>query len=276
MLRNPLYIGKLKTNFFDELIDGVHESIIDEITFYKAQEILNPKAKHSYNIKYKDLFPLKKFLKCPYCNRNLAGSYSKGRHKRYPYYHCVTKGCIYKPIRQDYAEYLFLEYLKSFEMHKDFINKLFDNAKKFLNGKQQDNKNLVAYIKKEITLLEDKKLKIEELVIDGTFSKETYLNKSHEIYSEIISKKIQLNDYENQILNVDELISYGKQFFLNLSEFWINLDTPRKRCLQEMLFPEGIYIENNEFRTTQISPILKLIEDKNKGESIMAGHCTQC
>ena len=70
-------------------------------------------------------------------------------------------------------------------------------------------------------------------------------------------------------MNVDELISYGKQFFLNLSEFWINLYTPRKRCLREMLFPEGIYIGNNEFRTTQISLILKLIEDKNDVESII-------
>jgi len=129
----------------------------------------------------------------------------------------------------------------------------------------------LQYIKKEITLLEDKKSKIEELVIEGTFSKDTYLKKSNEIDAEIINKKIQLNDYENQILNVDELISYGKQFFLNLSNFWLNLDTPRKRSLQEMLFSEGIYLENNEFRTTKISPILKLIENKNDVESILAG-----
>ena len=30
-----------------------------------------------------------------------------------------------------------------------------------------------------------------------------------------------------------------------------------------MLFPEGIYIENNEFRTTQISSILRLIQEQN-------------
>ena len=262
MLRNPLYIGKLKTNFFDELITGLHEPIIDEITFYKAQEILNPSKKNTYNIKYNDLFPLKKFLKCPDCNRYLAASFSKGRHKRYPYYHCTTKGCTYKPIRADYAEYLFLEYLKSFEMNKDFINDLFDNAKEFLSGIQQDNKNLVAYIKKEITLLEEKKSKIEDFVLDGTFTKETYLKKSNEIESEIISKKIQFHDYEDQLLNVDELIGFGRQFFLNLSSFWIKLDTPRKRCLQEMLFSEGIYIENNKFRTANISPILSLIEGK--------------
>lgn len=275
ILRNYLYIGKLKTNFFDELITGVHEPIIDEITFYKAQEIINPK-KITYNVKYNDLFPLKKFLKCPNCNRNLTASFSKGRHKSYPYYHCTTKGCTYKPIRQDYAEYLFLEYLKFFEMQKDFINDLFEKAKEFLFGKQQDNKNLVAYIKKEITILEDKKSKIEDFVLYGTFTKETYLKKSSEFDAEIISKKIQLNDFENQLINVDELMNFGKQFFLNLSYFWINLDTPRKRCLQDMLFPEGIYIENNEFRTATMGPVLSSILEKkdliNVSASSLAGH----
>ena len=51
-------------------------------------------------------------------------------------------------------------------------------------------------------------------VYDGTFSKETYFKKSNEIKTDIINKKIQLNDYESQFLNVDEFVSYSKQFFL--------------------------------------------------------------
>ena len=68
--------------------------------------------------------------------------------------------------------------------------------------------------------------------------------------------------YTIVVLNVDELISFGKQFFLNLSKFWQELDITRKRSLQDMLFPEGIYIENNIFRTANISPILSLIGSK--------------
>ncbi|GAG54359.1 unnamed protein product, partial [marine sediment metagenome] len=71
-------IGKIKTKFFDSLIDGLHEHLIDEVTFYKAQKLLNLKSLGTYNIKYKNEFPLKRFLKCPNCNNNLTGSYSKG------------------------------------------------------------------------------------------------------------------------------------------------------------------------------------------------------
>ena len=45
--------------------------------------------------------------------------------------------------------------------------------------------------------------------------------------------------------------------------------------LQDILFPEGLQLENGEFRTAKISPILSLIEaqndSKNEGQSIMAG-----
>ena len=67
ILRNYLYIGKLKTKFFEKPVDGIHEPIVDEITFYKAQSIINPKANSTYGFKYSDEFPLKRFLKCPYC-----------------------------------------------------------------------------------------------------------------------------------------------------------------------------------------------------------------
>jgi site-specific DNA recombinase len=275
ILRNLLYVGKIKTKLTDEIIDGVHEHLIDDITFYKVQDILNPKSGHTYNIKYQDEFPLKRFLKCPYCNRNLAGSYSKGRHKKYPYYHCVTKGCSYKPIRADFAEDLFIGYLKSFEMQEEAVDKIFNDTKSILNSKQEYNKNIISNLKKDITLLEDRKTNIEDLAIDKIFDRDTYLKKIDEVNAQIIAKKLQLSDYEEGIINIDELIEYGKNFILNLSSLWLNLDIGRKRHLQEILFPEGVQLANNEFRTAKISPILRLIQEqndlKNDGESIMAG-----
>ena len=275
ILKNYLYIGKLKSKCLDEIVDGVHEPIIDEITFYKTQSMLNPKGSKPYILKYEDEFPLKRFLKCPYCNKNLAGSYSMARNKtKHPYYHCVKKGCGFR-ISRDNADYLFSEYLKSFEMKRDAINKIFNDAKTFFEEKRGENKNIVANIKRDITTLEAKKKKIEDLAIDGTFDKETYHERIDETKEEIISKQILLHDYESKVLNIDELVDYGKKVVSNLSYFWLNLDTSKKRNFQEMFFPEGIYLENGEFRTTQMSSILSSIQEqnnlRNSGKSILAG-----
>ena len=267
ILRNPLYIGKLKTKLFNyELMDGIHEHIIDDVTFYKAQNILSPN-KNQYNIKYKDEFPLKRFLKCPECNRHLAGSYSKGRYKRYAYYHCVTKGCSFKSVKRELAEELFFDFLYSFSIKEDVINDVFEKIRDSLNNKEIESTNTLKSIRKDITLLETKKDKIEELVIDGTFSKDTYHKKMNEVEAEIISKKIQLNDCEDNRLNIDEIIDFGKGFLLDLPNLWINMNLDKKRKFQDFLFPEGIYIENNKFRTTEISSVLRVIEDKNYCQS---------
>jgi len=270
LLRNPLYIGKMKTKRFDELLNAVHEHIIDDITFYKVQNILSPK-KNYYNIKYKDEFPLKRFLKCPVCSRYLAGSYSKGRNKRYAYYHCVTKGCTYKPIKIEVAEDLFTQYLKSFEIKVKVIDDVFEKIRSSLNDKEEGSKNIIKNLKKEITLLESKKTRIDELAINGTFSKVTYHKNINEVETEIMAKKIQLNDYNDSKIDVDKIIELGKNFLLNLSRLWINMNNTNKRKFQDVIFSEGAYLENNEFRTTKISSVLMLIEDKNYSQSILAG-----
>jgi hypothetical protein len=98
----------------------------------------------------------------------------------------------------------------------------------FLEEKQKYSKNAVANIKKEITLLEEKKARVDDLVIEGTFDKKTYTRKKGEIEKYLISKKIQLGEYDCTLINPSELIEYGKKFLYNLSSLWKDLDTPEK------------------------------------------------
>ena len=49
------------------------------------------------------------------------------------------------------------------------------------------------------------------------------------------------------------------------------MSTDKKRKLQDYLFPEGLYLENNEFRTIKISTILRVIEDKITASQLWLG-----
>ena len=46
-----------------------------------------------------------------------------------------------------------------------------------------------------------------------------------------------------------------------MANLWYESDLDKKRAFQDYIFPEGIFIENNILRTTQINPILKALED---------------
>lgn len=72
MLRNVFYIGKIKVPAYkdeeERIVNGVHEPLIDEETFYKVQDILDGKRKKTPKLSKAinpDLF-LRKFLCMPH------------------------------------------------------------------------------------------------------------------------------------------------------------------------------------------------------------------
>lgn len=98
IVHNPIYCGivRLSATKDEELqfIKGIHEPLISEDLFQRVQELLKsrrrqPKSKENL----KNLFPLRGFLTCPYCNRKLSGSSSQGRRAKYRYYHCCSSKC---------------------------------------------------------------------------------------------------------------------------------------------------------------------------------------
>ncbi|WP_457127368.1 recombinase family protein [Mucilaginibacter sp. HD30] len=97
LIRNPLYCGffiQQEPNEESKKIKALHESLITETLFNEVQKILKSKQRQRGQIsKIKDLFPLRGFVECPFCYRNLTGSFSKGKRKVYPYYHCQGSKC---------------------------------------------------------------------------------------------------------------------------------------------------------------------------------------
>jgi len=59
-----------------------------------------------------DQLPLRGFLVCPLCGRNLTGSPSKGKSKWYHYYHCVSP-CGYRSKAETLNEN-FIQLIKQF------------------------------------------------------------------------------------------------------------------------------------------------------------------
>lgn len=270
ILNNPTYMGKIKTSLFEELIQGLHEPIIDEVSFYRIQDILNKKPKEFHHVIKSSEFSLTRFLKCPYCNRRLKGSWSKGRHKKYPYYHCTNKGCEYKPIRKETAEDIFAEYIKSIEPTNEVLDNFINDTKEFNSNTQVDSKKRIKLLNSKINELENKKDRIEELAINGTFNKEIYQKNISVVDEELIKKKIEIEDLQRNNINLDGLLNYAQYFLKSISKLWLNSNIEYKRKLQDYIFPDGIYIENNRCRTAKISTIFQYLSlDNGKQSSLV-------
>ena len=180
LLRNPIYCGyvSLRSTESDEiqLIKGIHEALIPEVLFYEVQNIINTKRKivgkaHEIN----EMFMLRKYLICPVCNRKLSGSFSKGKTRRYPYYHCAA-GCKTR-FRAERFNDAYEEKLNQIELSP--------GAKKILEVILED---INVNVQREHYLCERKSLlkQIEE--------QEFFVSKARRLF---INDKIQFDDFIN-------------------------------------------------------------------------------
>src|SRR5690606_21563009 len=112
--------------------------------------------------------PLRGFLVCPDCGRNLTGSASKGRTNRYYYYHCVSS-CGFRQ-KAELANDIFEERLFQFELDggiKNVLKKLLlGNYKKFVQNPFDEKKRIAQEIDKLNARLSVARNKLLSEIID--------------------------------------------------------------------------------------------------------------
>ena len=94
ILQNPIYKGVIRLPEWDFTGPGNFTPLVTEELFDRVQDVLSGRRPDltEYQHNHPD-FPLRVFVRCAHCGAGITGSYSKGRKKRYAYYHCRTKGC---------------------------------------------------------------------------------------------------------------------------------------------------------------------------------------
>lgn len=181
LLRNPIYCGKIYIPQFGEeksrVVEGIHKKIISIILFDQVQKILNDhrnklKPKIQRTTINEDLI-LRGVLLCPNCGKTLTGSASKGRLKRYYYYHCAH-GCTFR-VRADFVNQQFLVMIKSLKANKPFIelyNKILKETYVYIHKEYFLKK---SQINKEMSRIIDRSLNAQQLFTNGEIDYEDYL-----------------------------------------------------------------------------------------------------
>jgi len=270
ILNNSLYAGIIEHKFLDKPVKALFEPIISEEEYYKAQKILNGKKRViKPHLRINPDFPLRNFVKCPYCNKTLTGSWSTGRNRRYAYYHCVAKGCEYKSVKKEELERDFIKYLKELKPKDSVIDKFCKAVETKWKEEILEQNDYRRKLTDEIKKLEDKRERINELVINGTFDRETYKEQIGSVEGKIAVKKIELSETEVEVNDINTFINYCNYFIKNISKLWVRSDVELKIQFQNIIFPEGIYYKDGIIGTTKIATIFEVLRDKNIKESTM-------
>lgn len=241
ILRNPVYIGKIKYN--NVIYPGLHEPIIDEESYYKAQKLLDARQDEmrvkGKNRQFKAKYMLSGTAKCGYCgaplrikigNKRLDGTRLKVYQccNRYPRKYAVVtyndnKKCNSGNYQKEDLEQYVIAEIRKLQLKPEKIDKLFNKVSKI--DTVQINKQ-IASIDNKINRLNDlylndmididklkadaEKFKEQKRVLEKELDKDLKIQeqeKNKEDFKKTIGfKDVTTLDYEEQSFIVKSLI----------------------------------------------------------------------
>ncbi|AZB11940.1 recombinase family protein [Chryseobacterium sp. G0162] len=266
-IRNPVYCGKIFIKKYrDEeahYVKSLHAPLISETLFNKVQLILEGnKRKTRKYIKFSsaDIFPLRGFLICPKCGKNLTASGSKGSQKVYYYYHCKSF-CGFRQSAE-LTNNLFVEELKKYEflpsVQKILQNILLTAYKKYNNKAGDRRKRIISEIETynaKIALARDKllaeKIEDDDYMIIKAQSKQKIEILENELHSCLVATR--------NPEKVDDRLNKALSVISNLSLLYQSSSVEAKRKIISSIYPENLEFTGIEYRTTRVNSVLRSI-----------------
>ena len=262
LLKNPVYCGKIIVpEYRDEqrcLVQGQHEPIVSEALFFEVQEVLEGKKRIQFvKSTSEDSLPLRGFLLCPKCGKQLTGSASKGRHSYYYYYHCISScGTRYKaPEMNDYFVSELQRYMPKpgvAELYKMIVKDVYVQQ----NGSQSDGrKELLMQIQAE----NDRLSKARDLLLDDSIDSSDYKTIKAECEKRLMILEVKLTSFSKPSYDIEGCIDRALSTLSRLDSLYKNGDVAIKRSIIGSIYPEKLSFDGSAYRTASINEAARLI-----------------
>lgn len=271
MLRNHFYCGEVYVPSYHEepaqYVKGVHEPLVSKETFMKVQNRLNKVDKRDKKkvkvVKYPhEDYYFYPFLLCPVCGEKVSASHSKGRNKKYAYYHC--NHCYKYRVPAHKMNEDILRYIAKIRPCQAVLN-LYEEvlsdvrADKFKDVNKEKNR-----IKDDIKKVEVRLQRLQDRYMDNEISSEDYKEirqrYSDEIYA--LKNQIEIMKIPNRS-DVEQQMAYAISFINNIERCLSVVEIPVKLDVLGSIFKGKMVFENGECRTAEYNPVIPLLVGKS-------------
>lgn len=266
-LRNVVYCGKvfIQKHKDEEAysVQGQHDALISEALFYKVQDIIDGnrhQVRPQVKLRSDDNLPLRGFLVCPDCGRNLTGSASKGsKGGYYYYYHCIPKCGFRKSAVK--ANEIFQNNLEKYEFPVVIQGLLHDimmkNYKSFTSVFENRRRAIALEIEKFSTKLS----KARELLLAEKLDADDYREIKEECKRNIEGLEEELTAYlsEQKNHNIKKNLDDALNTLSRLSTVYKEGDIETKRYIISSIYPKKLYFDGSTYRTPRVNVIARCI-----------------
>ena len=263
LLMQFAYAGKIKVPAYKDepemIVDALHDPLISLEVFTKVQYYLNEKSR--YNQKSKKLnphLPLRGYLLCPRCGRNLTGSASKSKTgAKHYYYHCnPRKGCGERFKIKD-AHDTFTQLLNEIQPNEEVCN-LFELIleEKYMTAEESKYFQLKK-VNSEIERLNKKQEVLTDKLLEGIVDNDTYKTTNRILDDSLIKlnqEKDNLNGYQKDIR---EFVKFGVYMLKNINQLFDKASTSIKQKLLSSILKKNWFFKMESIELQYIMKRLK-------------------
>ena len=270
LLRNPIYAGWLSVPRWQVSARGDFEALVPESDFRHVQLLLEgkgvPLRRH---VRDGEDFPLRRFVACSHCSTPLTGSWSKGRTKKYAYYHC--RKCRHVKTAKRVLEGRFVELLSTLRPEPGYMHLfnaiIMDAWKNRQSETQQVRERLQSVVRQKRERLD----RIDEAFLhERSIDRTTYERQRDQHREQVALAEMELNDAVLDQLDIDGVLAFAEHVVTNAARLWTELDLVQKQRLQQVLFPEGLRFDGEKFGTAVTCLAFKKLDEGGGANSGVA------
>ncbi|MGB7548917.1 MAG: recombinase family protein [Terracidiphilus sp.] len=237
---DPYYAGILRDPWSGAEYPGRHLPMIDRATFEKVQRMLGRSSAAVPHKSVRPEFPLRVFVRCANCKGHLTGSFSRGRSKLYPYYHCFTKACDARgnyPLDRVHSE--FLSFLGEISPDSRALERLKHNISRTAEAWTEGNRMLGEKRALEIKRIKDQQRQLIRMKMDQLITDEEFIGQRSILDARLGELEAQ---QEERAFDADVVIGNVERIcapLMDLGAAWESVAVEFQRRFQLLALPSG-------------------------------------
>ncbi len=240
---DPFYAGIIVDPWSKEEHTGGHLAMISRETFDAVQKVIQGRSRSLPHRELRPEFPLRSFARCVNCECALTGSFSRGRSRLYPYYHCVRQHCGqhgYYALDDVHAEYR--QFLHETSVSPHALSHLRDSIRSIASAWQTERatvaaKRVAGHKRAEAELQQLIRMKMAELITDDEFR----------MQRSILAERLQESSARNlESTAAPELALQNLDLIckplMHLADTWKAIPIKFQRRFQHLTLPRGFVV----------------------------------
>jgi len=262
ILTNKFYAGILIDPWDGEEYPGEHKPMITLQEYSDIQKIKRGMSNNATRprLSFNPDFPLRGLITCS-CGKPYTASWSKGRSKRYPGYHCHNPQCAYfgQVLRKETLETKFHELLTTITPRPGFFEAFEKAINAYLQTRLVSDKQDSKRRRSERLRREKQRKELTEMRINKEISNTEYAEMKDALDRQIASLT-PLKDTESPDVDMANMVLVAMRVLKNPADAWKGMDAGYKERLQKAVLMDVIRYDVSEaaFGTAKLSPVFRL------------------